>query len=133
MASQYVEETIGEYLAGNWTLCPILTENLQGQAPEDGSPFLVLQFPLSETTRLSTGTRRYREEGGIRLLIHVERGGGVVKLREWGDTLGDLFRDQTIGGIHCLVPSEPFAGDQEESDAHWSASMVVPYWWTHES
>jgi hypothetical protein len=130
MASSAAEEAIDGYLRASWPHgdeCPIFVENEDEATPDDGSPFLVLQFPLSTVSRVSVATPLYREEGGFRIIINVERGQGMAKIREYGVTLATLFRDRQIGPVSCRVPSEPFTDDQSDQGNYFQGSMVVPY------
>src|SRR3954467_15538734 len=127
MASKYVEDTIEGHLEANWTLSPILTENMQGSTPEDGSPFLRLQFPVADVGRWAVDQRYYREEGGFRIIIAVENGSGTAKIRDWGAQLAALFRDKKIGDVITLAPSEPFTDDASNEGNYFVGSMVVPY------
>src|SRR3954467_5213397 len=129
MASKTVEDAVDAYLAANWTASPVLSENEQQEAPEDGTPFLLVQYPVANTRRVATGTPSYLEEGGFRILINVERGAGTDKIREWGEDLVALFRDVVIPGtdIHCLVPTEPYTDDQSDQGNYFAGSLVVQY------
>ncbi len=127
MASKYVEDAISAYLASNWSTTPILTENEQAEAPEDGSSFIILQFPAANIRRLSTGTRHYREEGGFRILINVPRGEGTATIRSYGQTLATLFRDVRISGVNCRAPSEPYTDDESDRGNYFTGALVVPF------
>jgi hypothetical protein len=130
VASKAVEDAVDAYLAAHWThssVCPILMENNQGDAPDDGSSFLLVQFPISNVTRPTVNQRYYREEGGFRIVINVERGGGTAKIRQYGDELSDIFRDQKFSGVNTLVPSEPFTDDSSDQGNYFTGAMVVPF------
>jgi hypothetical protein len=127
MASRHVEEAVEQYLTANWAQSVVIVENAQGEAPQDGSPFLRLQFPLSNTNRWPVNQRYYREEGAFRIVIAVERGSGTQKIREWGETLAALFRDREFNGIETQVPSEPFTDDLSDEGNYFVGSMIVPY------
>jgi hypothetical protein len=132
MASKYVEEAVETYLAANWSDCPVLTENEEQEAPADGSPFLVVQFPVADSRRPPLYTRVYREEGGFRILINVERGGGTTKMRQYGDDLVQLFRDVEFDGVKCRTPTEVFTDDESDRGNYWVGSLVVPYECNHD-
>lgn len=127
MASRAVEDTIDAYLAANWSTSAILTENEQGSVPDDGSAFVILQFPASNVDRVSVGRKLYQEEGAFRLVIAVPRGSGTDAIRAYGETLATLFRDQRIGTVDCLAPSEPFTDDQSDKGLYFYGSLVVPF------
>jgi hypothetical protein len=127
MASKAVEDAIDAYLAANWSDPPIIDENEQGETPTDGSPFLVIQYPASNVERLSISNRLYRETGGFRIVINVERGSGKERIKEVGEALADLFRDQKIGVVNCLVPTEPFTDNDSDQGNFFTGAMVVPF------
>jgi len=127
MASKHVEDAVQAYLVANWTTAPVLVENELGEGPEDGSPFVRLQFPASSVDRPFIDRRYYREEGGFRLVLAVERGIGTPKIREWGDQLADLFRDKQFDGVITKVPSEPFTDDLSDQGNYFVGTMIVPY------
>lgn len=130
MASRTVEDAVDAYLAANWTHiadCPIYVENEQGEIPADGSAFLKLQYPVANVSRFVVSDRGYLEEGGFRILIHVQRGAGTDTIRQYGSELAAMFRDQTFDGVECLVPTEPFTDDQNDEGLYFVGSVVVPY------
>lgn len=127
MASRHVEDAVQAYLTANWTTAPVLTENSEGETPADGSAFVRLQFPIAEVTRWAVDRRHYREEGGFRLLIAIQRGMGTGLARVWGEELAALFRDRKFDGVETKVPSEPFTDEQSDQGNYFLASMVVPY------
>jgi hypothetical protein len=128
MASKVTEDAIQAFLEANWTACPIFVPNVQGEAPQAGTAFIELQFPVADSTRMTVAKRLYREEGGFRVLINVEKGLGSEPLRTWGETLVAMFRDVQIGPVRCLVPSEPFVDDNSGEGNFYTAAFVVPFW-----
>jgi hypothetical protein len=127
LASKAVEDAIDAYLAANWSNCPIFTENQQSETPDDGSPFLLLQFPVSIVTRSVVDRRYYTEEGGFRIIINVQRGEGTDTIRQWGAELAALFRDQDVGPVECKIPTEPFTGDESDQGNYFQGAMVCRY------
>lgn len=128
MASKVVEATVQAYLAANWSLSSIYTENLEQETPADGTPFIILQFPAMSVVRTSVTSRTYIEEGGFRIVINVRRGEGVTRMRDWGETLATLFRDVDLdNGVECLVPTEPFTDDQSDSGYYFTGTMVCQF------
>lgn len=131
MASKHVEDTVEAFLKDQWTATPIRMENTSSAPPADGSAFIIVEFPLSNTQRMSLGTRRYREWGGFRVVVCVPRGGGTGTIRGHGEALASLFRDVTVNGVHFQVPSEPFTDDQSDQAQYFRGAMVVPYWYSY--
>lgn len=131
MASKVVEDAVDAYLAAHWSSCPIFTDNQQGSVPDDGSAFVIVQFPVANVDRMSPSSRLYREEGGFRIVINVERGAGTSKIRDYGSQLAAIFRDVTISNVvNCLVPTEVFTDDQSDKGLYFTGTVVVPYNYT---
>jgi hypothetical protein len=57
MAHKAVEDAVDAYLAAHWSTCPIFTENSEGSTPVDGSPFIIVQYPVANTERATVGQR----------------------------------------------------------------------------
>lgn len=128
MSSKVVEDTIQAHLEANWNArSPVLTENEQGETPGDGSPFIVLQFPVANFRRVSITSRLYEEKGGFRIVINLERGSGTALMRQWGEDLAAMFRNQLIGTVDCLVPTEPFTDDQSDEGNYFTGAMTCEY------
>lgn len=134
MTSKVVADALETFLRAEWTICPIYTENVETETPEDGSAFLLLQFPVANTERpILDPHALYWETGGFRIVIHVEAGGGMTKMRQWGALLIDLFRDVTVSpGVQCLVAEEPFVQGSPDGN-YLVGAMVVPYRFAHEA
>jgi hypothetical protein len=135
MASKFVEDTVDAYLEANWphiATCPIIGENEPQEAPVQDDPavvkaFLLVQYPVSNTEKPSINERTYQEEGGVRIVINLERGAGDALMREYGETITELFRNVWIGDIEFLVPSEPFTDDRSDEGVYFTGAMVCPY------
>ena len=127
MASAAVEELIESYLTENWTRAPVLVVNQDAETPADGSPFLVLQYPLSDVTRPFVNQRTYREEGGFRIVINVPRNEGTATIRLWGAELAALFRDRQIGPVKCGIPSEPYTDNESDEGNYFTGAMVCEF------
>jgi hypothetical protein len=99
MALKAVVDAVEARLAANWTLCPVIGANGQGETPDDGSAFLTVQYPVanaSQTTIGAPGSNVFREEGAIRFVLNVPRGAGLATGLTWADTLAGLFRSKII-------------------------------------
>jgi hypothetical protein len=128
MASKTTETAVDAYLAANWTDTAIYVENETGDIPSDASAFIVVQYPVSNVDRVTVNQPLYREEGAFRIVINVQRGAGTDTIRQVGEDLATLFRDQDIGsGVRCFYPSEPFTDDQSDRGLYFSGSMIVPF------
>jgi len=127
MARKAVVDAVEARLAAHWTRCPVIGINLQGEPPHDASPYLVVQYPIAETARVSLGTAYYREEGAIRFVLHVRRNRGLAEGLSWADELAALFRYQKFDGVECQAPTSPFIDDSNDEGAYFLLSVVAPY------
>lgn len=127
MASKAVMDAVEQRLAANWTATAIIGANQQGDAPNDGSSFVIVQYPVATTERPSVTTRKYREEGVIRLVLNSQRGIGTVDAATMADSLAALFRDQKFGGVECHVPDSFTDDDASENGNFFVTAISVPY------
>lgn len=127
MAHKTVEEAVEARLRALWTECDVFTENFETQTPSDGSPFLLLQFPVSQVARWPINQRYYREVGGFRIVICLPTGTGMDTMREWGEQLRLMFLDESFDGVNCRAPTDPFTDDRSTDGAIFMGAMVVPY------
>jgi hypothetical protein len=129
MAKKAVVDAVRARLAANWNEADaaIFDANSEGSTPADGTPFIILQFPVSDSEKPAVGTRHYLEEGAFRIVIHTQRGGGADQALQWGDTIAGIFRDLKFDGVECLVPSSPLTHDDNDQGQYFVASVVVPY------
>lgn len=117
------------YLRANWTTSLVLTENLEQEIPQDGAPFLTLEFPVSDSDWPGLDAARWREEGAFRIVLALPRGEGMARMRQWGEELANLFRGVDVGGVACCgAPDEPFSDDEAAEGLYFVGSMVVPYY-----
>lgn len=116
----------GARLTAPWAACKIFEANKERETPKDGSPFILVQFPAS-----SAGSpvleRFFREEGGIRIVIHVESGTGVSQGLSWADDIATLFRSRRFGGVETKVPTSTPLDDGNDAAVYFRVSVVVPY------
>jgi hypothetical protein len=127
MARTEVVNAVEKRLAELWHHCPVIFQNVIGETPEDGSPWMLVQFPVSNTDRVSVSTRTYREEGGIRFVLHLPRGEGTSRALLWSGELARLFRYQKFDGVETQTPSSPFIDDENENGFYFAAAVTCPY------
>ena len=130
MAKKAVMDAVALRLAP-WipTHCPVLGPNDSADAPVDGSPFLMVQYPVANTERWAVNQKFYREEGGIRLVLHMRRGSGTETMMTWIESLWLLFNDAEFSGVESKTPSSPLITDDNEEGVYNRASIVVPYFY----
>lgn len=130
MAKSEVVKAVTDRLAAQWSRTLVYDENVDGSTPEDGSPFLQVQFPYCTNERITfgmPGSNVYREEGAFRLLLHVERGSGGDQGREWAGELEALFLGQHFDGVQTFAPNSASSDDANEDGAYYTLAIAVPY------
>jgi hypothetical protein len=134
MAQSAVVNAFMDRLAAHWAYaadCPVVDDdNVAGQTPANGSPYLTVQFPFSTSERISfgnPGANTHREEGAGRLIVHARRGQGTASARLWADALADLFRDKHFDGVQTFSPSSASTDDTNENGMYFVCAVAVPY------
>lgn len=126
MAHPLVEQAVEARLRAHWgDLCPIYVENTLAAPPGDGSPYLMLQFPVAQDRRWSRNRKLHQQTGGARIVIHLPSGTGTAQMTNWGERLCAIFRGERFDGVICAEPQPPSAG--EPDGAYYWASVVVPF------
>lgn len=134
MARASVVEKVEAVLTAEWNGAPVFGENTVGSTPDDGSPFVVVQYPLVRSSQPGLGTigqRLFRDEGAFRVVIHVERGAGANRGRQWADEIAAIFRGRDLDGVlQTWAPSAPVTDDRNAEGNYYILSFAVPY--THD-
>ena len=138
MAHRDVVQAFRERLAEVWTRTPIIFPNETGEAPIAGTPFLAVQFPLANNVRWAVNSRTYREEGGARLILNVERDEGANRSLRWLEELAEDFRDRQFTPVakpEAIVttqaPGSPFLDDSNDASNYFQSWIVVPYYFNY--
>jgi hypothetical protein len=127
MANKQVIDAVEARLGPVWDGLEVFGANTVGEPPSDGTPFLMVQYPVSDSRRMPINSRTYREEGGFRIVLNETRGLGLNQAMTRCDALGDLFRDRSFDGVVCQVPSSPLIDDDNDDGNYFQVSMVFPY------
>jgi hypothetical protein len=130
MAHHSVVQAVEARLAAGFTACPIFVENDASETPADGSAFGVLQFPYSRSEQASIGDpggNWYREEGGFRIVLAVERGAGTLIGRQWLEEVASLFRGKSFDGVRTYAPGSASTDDNSEDGVFFRLSIAIPY------
>lgn len=131
MPSQAVANAVESYLAANWTTTPVIGLNTIGIAPADGSPFVVVEYPVQIENQLTLGApgvNQYRETGAFRIVVNEQRSIGTSRAFGWCDTLRALFRGQVISGVvQTFAPSPPVVNDANDRGDFFQVSFSCPY------
>lgn len=131
MPSKAVVDAVEALLAASWTLCPVVSVNTAATTPADGSPFLVVQYPMAgseQKTIGSPGAQVWRERGTIRFVLSVPRGGGLSQWSDWADQLAALFRGKQFSSVSTWAPTSPVLNDNNDLGNYWQLSFSVPYY-----
>lgn len=131
MASKAVVDAVMARLAANWTNCPVVEMNTVRTAPAAGTPFLVVQFPVSNEEHITlgqVGQRTFREEGGFRLVLAMPSGAGLGTGQLWSDQLRALFRAAQFAGVNCLGATGGPLADGNDDANYFKFSVVVEYY-----
>src|SRR5215212_3253231 len=101
MAHPSVLDTVRSHLAAEWTECPLrLPNEANPELDESGDPFVSVQFPFAESTRISVNEPLYREDGGVRFVFAMVAGEGLDRPLAWSRDISALFEDETIGPVN---------------------------------
>lgn len=130
MALSAVSAAVEARLA-SWTHTPVRGLNdLSGDTPTGSGPFLVVQYPVSQSEQLTfgaPGANVWRDAGAIRFVLNVRRGKGLQEAFAWIDELAALFRGKTFDGVRTYAPSQPVIDDRNEDGPYFALSFSVPF------
>lgn len=130
MARQAVCDAVETYLTSNWSKATIYGENAEGSTPEDGTPFVVVQYPFVTARQITVGVpgdNLWRDDGAFRVVVHVERGSGTKQGRQWADEIAALFRGKDLVALRTWAPTAPVTDDRNASATYYVLSFSVPY------
>ena len=136
MASAAVVTAIQAALAANWTATPSIQPNTESLVPDDGSAFLVLEFPpVGDETQITLGpqgSRIFREEGAFVVTLCIPVGIGVnPAATPWltqFDALRAALRGQNFANVNTLGASPAHENGDSERGAYYELSSAVPYY-----
>jgi hypothetical protein len=143
MASAAVMNAVAAKLASVWTATPVVYPNTSGSVPNDGSAFLVVEYPIANETMKSfgaPGSNIWREEGAFRFILCVPIGQGLDAAQDltqtpaiypWAtlmDALRASFRGQTFSGVTCWEADASEFNDQSDRGSFCELYAIVHYW-----
>jgi hypothetical protein len=133
MPSAAVEAAFRARLEANWNTADgvILGSNEVYETPADGSPFVIIQYPIVQNIRPMMTRMRY-EEGAARIIYNAQKSAGLAGPLAKADALAAAFRgDQLkIGAsetIEIFEPSGPTINDDNEEGNYFELAIVIPY------
>lgn len=129
MAHPDVVTAVKARLLASWTGTPIVVvgPDEEGETSDNAEAFVALDFPAADVTRISTGTRFYREEGGFRLNLQVERGTALLAGLAQAEALASIFRDREFAGVKTQAPGSPILDDRNDRGNFFSFVVSCPY------
>lgn len=131
MASAAVIAAVEARIATYWTATPYFGLNTVGDPPADGTPFLSVQYPVANASQISIGApgaEVFREEGGIRFVLSIQRGQGVAYWQALLETLIANFRAKKFSGVNTWAPTSPVYDDANDNGKYEKLSSVIPYY-----
>jgi hypothetical protein len=130
MPSAAVEAVFRTRLEANWNIADgvILGSNEVMTAPSDGSPFLIIQYPVANNTRPMLKTKRF-EEGAARIVYNAKVSSGLPGPLAKADTIAAAFRGDrlVVSGVEIFEPSPPIINDNNEDGNYFELAIIVPY------
>lgn len=136
MVAKAVVDAVEARLGPSWTsidgtVVPVFGINTTGQTPTDGSPFIEVQYPVANEDQITIGApgvNVFREDGGIRFVLNIQRGLGVAQGLGWIDELRTLFRAKQFGGVSTWGASSPVLDNSNDAGMYWTLAFVVLYY-----
>lgn len=130
MPSAAVEAAFRSRLEANWNIADgvILGSNEQMTAPTDGSPFVIIQYPIATNTRPMLRTKRF-EEGAARIIYNAQVSSGLPGPLAKADAIAAAFRGdrRIVSGVEMFEPSPPIINDDNEEGNYFELAIIVPY------
>lgn len=130
MPSAAVEEVFRTRLEANWDTADgvILGSNGVTKAPADGSPFVIIQYPVAQNTRPMLTTKRF-EEGAARIIYNAEVGSGLEDPLALADAIAAAFRGDRliVSHVEIFEPSPPMINDDNEDGNYCEFAVIIPY------
>ncbi len=136
MASAAVVTAVQAALAAAWTATPIVQPNNESLVPNDGSAFLVLEFPpVGDEEQITLGwqgSRVFRENGAILLTLCIPIGIGInATTTPWltqFDALRAALRGQQFGFVNTLAASPAHENGESDRGAYYELSSAIAYY-----
>ncbi|WCS27790.1 phage tail terminator-like protein [Methylobacterium sp. NMS14P] len=130
MGLSVVAKAVEDLLAASWDKCEVRGLNGDTGTPIGGDAFLVVQYPVVRSERISFGSpgnNIYRDEGAFRLVLNIRRGDGIAEGLKWIDELSALFRGKTFDGVRTFAPSPSVIDDRNDEDGYFLLTTAVPF------
>lgn len=127
MPSKAVASAFSATLGTTWNGIPVVSVDTIPAPPDDAEAFIVVQFPVVNSTQPVLG-RTFFEEGAARIVLNIKEGIGLAQGLEWADGLAALFRVDWIGaGIQTFAPDPPIIDDTNDQGNWFTFAVIVPF------
>lgn len=130
MPSAAVEAAFRARLEANWNIADgaIIGSNEVMTAPSDGSPFVIIQYPVANNIR-PVLTRKRFEEGAARIIYNAQVSSGLPSPLAKADAIAAAFRGDRliVSGVEMFEPSPPIINDDNEEGNYFELAVIVPY------
>jgi hypothetical protein len=133
MPSAVVESAFRMRLEANWNIADgvILGSNEVFQAPSDGSPFVIIQYPVAQNIRPYLKTKRF-EEGAARIIYNAKKNAGLPGPLAKADAIATAFRGDRLkigssSNVEVFEPSPTIINDDNEEGNYFELAVIVPY------
>jgi hypothetical protein len=132
MSRKAVIDAVKTRQAANWTTLPVSYPNERVTIPADLTGFVVIENPVGRGEQHgigAAGSRRFSEEGGFRVVIHVPLGAGWETAYTYADELATVFRGVKLeagsGSLDLWAPGPPIP--QGQDGAYYKIAFSIPY------
>lgn len=133
MPSTDVETAFRERLEANWNTADgvIVGANGVTEPPADGSPFLLIQYPVVQNSRPMLRVKRF-EEGAARIIYNAESGSGLEGPLSLASAIAAAFRGDRLKigsllNVEIFEPSGPMISDDNDEGNYFELAVIVPY------
>lgn len=134
MASSAAMTALDAAITAAWPHTPIHFPNVAGAVPNDGSPLLIVTYPVANETMLTVGApgaNVWREEGAVRVVLSLPVGMGLTQDGvSWPARLDDLraaLRGKIFDGVVTFEATPPATNDQSDRGAYFDLSSALAY------
>lgn len=134
MASSAAMTALDAAITAAWPHTPIHFPNVAGAVPNDGSPLLIVTYPVANETMLTVGApgaNVWREEGAVRVVLSLPVGMGLTQDGvSWPARFDDLraaLRGKVFDGVVTFEATPPATNDQSDRGAYFDLSSALAY------
>jgi hypothetical protein len=86
-----------------------------------------MEHEVVKALKPSLTTRKFFQDGVVRLALNVAVGTGLTPGRTMADELATLFREVEFDDVRTFTPSPPLIGDYDDEGNWLALRVLVPY------